>query len=598
MPPKNKVRDSLATNLIMGKKEKVVKRVFTGHYTAHQVNEIVKEQAQKYKDKGLTFLVGVAIPRGWRNGKQFQTDQPISLVDKYEWTETNDFVIYAWKTNATSVGVDEHNDCLFHAMKKIISYYRLPKDVKTPEEFKTMLGLRRDEKVPMTSAVIQKIEKKMKCNLYVSGSFTFTSSGKHNYNVYLHCEDEHIEPVKNNNKPPSLIKNIPIKTKQLVVFKKYKEGIQTYDGITTCHYSFDEFRELKNQSYDSDFSYIENVFHKKQSEWSLIEKYDYYIGECEKLKEITGGKLDLSKCDYKPSYQALKVAHFNLLPFVEPEPIGELEQTWIFKCYQGALIFAEPCNLPVAYEYDLNSAYPHMMSDLHFSFPITQGEFKELDELPSIVNYGIYRIHIEKSQNENKNKLFRFNYHDYYTHLDISVARELGLSLSLIHDGQANALIYLKRGNGTQYFKSTIDYLYQFKEQSPLIKPIANSLWGALCERRKVETTTSTLVHLNNDETIIGLHPYGDYDKITYLKKGQYFKYSYGRLGCFLTSAVRKYMALKMINYKENVFRCHTDSILSDQPLPLKLSKDLGDWKVKKGSCIIKNCCDVVFTEN
>jgi hypothetical protein len=71
-------------------------------------------------------------------------------------------------------------------------------------------------------------------------------------------------------------------------------------------------------------------------------------------------------------------------------------------------------------------------------------------------------------------------------------------------------------------------------------------------------------------------------EKVKYLKNGKYYKYDYARLGCFLTSAVRKEMALTILPIKENVFRCHTDSIVSNIPLPfLPISTALGEWKLE-----------------
>ena len=56
------------------------------------------------------------------------------------------------------------------------------------------------------------------------------------------------------------------------------------------------------------------------------------------------------------------------------------------------------------------------------------------------MRYGIYRCHIEV---EDK-KLIRQNKLDYYTHIDITRARELQFEITLIKDEQPNFYIILE----------------------------------------------------------------------------------------------------------------------------------------------------------
>jgi len=321
------------------------------------------------------------------------------------------------------------------------------------------------------------------------------------------------------------------------------------------------------------------------------------LQECEALKELTGGKIDLSKSDYKPVNEALKCVHYALMPFDEPDPLNEKEQEWIYNANKGALIFAEKDKeIALAYSYDLNSAYPYMMSSNTFSFPVKEGVFTRLKELPEILSYGIYRVEISPSDDNDCNKLFRFNYSNYYTHYDIQTARKLGLHIHLIVDKEANALLYTTgRANGHQYFGSIIDTLYRLKKQNKLAKAVMNAIWGALCQKDKIKTSTRQPVNLNNDEIIEEINPNGLYEKVIYLRKGKLFKYNYARLSPFLLAATRRHLALTILPHKEHVFRCHTDSILSDIPLDdLKISKEMGDWKLEKtGHCIIYNKCNV-----
>ena len=136
----------------------------------------------------------------------------------------------------------------------------------------------------------------------------------------------------------------------------------------------------------------------------------------------------MSKSGFKPSNEALKCVHYSLLSFAEPEALTEHEQNWILNCVKGGIIFARECELESAYEYDIRSVYPAKMSSAHFTFPVKQGEFTEIDIIPAIVPFGIYRVVVSRSGNPHLDKLFRFNESNFYTHTDIQTARLLDWS--------------------------------------------------------------------------------------------------------------------------------------------------------------------------
>ena len=97
-------------------------------------------------------------------------------------------------------------------------------------------------------------------------------------------------------------------------------------------------------------------------------------------------------------------------------------------------------------------------------------------------------------------------------------------------------------------------------------------------------------VNLRKGELLIEIKEIGnDVHKISYLKNGKFFKHNYARIGCFLTSAVRKHMADSIYPVREHVFKCHTDSILSDKKLDdLIIGTNLGDFALEnEGKCHI-----------
>jgi len=71
---------------------------------------------------------------------------------------------------------------------------------------------------------------------------------------------------------------------------------------------------------------------------------------------------------------------------------------------------------------------------------IGRGEFNKLENLDNLnyFQFGIYRCKISQENDNNNNKLFRFNPKNYYTHTSLEHAKCLGLKIELIIDSQPN----------------------------------------------------------------------------------------------------------------------------------------------------------------
>jgi len=269
--------------------------------------------------------------------------------------------------------------------------------------------------------------------------------------------------------------------------------------------------------------------------------------------------------------------------------------------FTGGLIFGENIELDNATSYDINSAYPNILRKSCFRIPMKQGKFSTINEFHDVISFGIYRVIIYKSNNKNIDKLFRFNSLNKYTHTDIYTARKLNLRIELIKDEEANALLY---GSGTcttssVMFKNMVTILYELKRKKiPFAKEMINSIWGALCEKNmihKVIKQSGKTFNIPEGCRIINIRPHRDGHLIQYSYYGKYFKLIYARFAPFLTAAVRKLMADTIYPYKEHVYRCHTDSILSSKPIPdIKLSTEIGDWKIDhSGKCKINSAMSV-----
>jgi hypothetical protein len=576
----------------------VAKSFYDKTFTRGDVEKMVKDLAKKYQsiNPNMKFMVSVDTPIGFRSGKSFSINENVRLPnisdsDFPEWSETQQFVVYAWngKTNSYSVGEDENNDCLFNAIKDTIKYYRLPKDFKAPDKLKKYLKIKRNDKIPLSK--ISMIEDLFKININLSGDECRVSKHKYTMTCNFIVKNEHIAIEKQNEQQThELINGILKFHKELAFYYYDADKVIIYDGHKFFEESYNEFQcnKLTLPSHKK-YAYI----HYEKKLENIEDEYNTLLSNTNKLNELTKGKIDLSRSGYLPSNEALKFLHYSTLSFPEPELLNSSEHLWINKSFQGALIFCQSNQYEMLYEYDKNSAYPSALTDVKFSFPYKSGEFKTIEILPEILNYGIYRVIISPSDDNHINKLFRFNSENYYTHYDIALAKDLNLKIELVQDDEANVLLYPNRLNAHQYFGEFVNEMYSLKYQNPLAKEILNSLWGRLCQKviRKSILKPQNEININETEyDILNLEnlPNENY-KISYVKKDKVFKYNHARLGTFLTAYVRKQMAKEMFLNRENIVKCHTDSIVSTIPMKeLILSNDIGDWKFKQGKAIIQ----------
>ena len=133
--------------------------------------------------------------------------------------------------------------------------------------------------------------------------------------------------------------------------------------------------------------------------------------------------------------------------------------------------------------------YASIMRNAHFKVPIRQGTFIKLTAAEfndaKFYQYGIYRVNIHNDGKENTRKMFRFNNNNYYTTIDLNVAKRLGFKMHLIEDCEYNFLSYGKGAcmTGSQVFKTFIDIFYRLKTETKNkdFKLVMNLLYGTLC---------------------------------------------------------------------------------------------------------------------
>jgi hypothetical protein len=564
-------------------------------YSQLDIQKLVRMKQKEYgNDPRITFMPTLFLDRGYRSCKSITGDEKFT-VDLYgnESEYVSHFVIYMWRTKPSTGGCDVsngYNDCLFKCLLKVITPREMGERWNTPTLFKRRLHLLRDDMVPLS--LIPQIENQFKISINITGDHTYTSPHEHTKVCNLKLINEHYIHVHTKT---ALSKHLTFKRQKLLmcyVDTKTKR-VDTYNGEELHNITMDDYYKIKN-SYGEYGTIASNSS-------AIIEEYEKYMEGEKQIRNLSKGKIRPLDMGIKEKDVTLRMFN-DLTQGVHPDLINELEEDWLHKSFKGGLIFGEFCEVDQAVVYDLNSAYPNALKSTSFSIPIKEGEFTKLKELGPIVGYGIYRCIISKSDDYNTNKLFRFNPENYYTHIDIASARQLGLDIELIIDDEANALLYKKRIVGSRLFGTYISTLYDLKKKGcTMAKPLLNTLWGGLCERRKkYKSLTGITTHFNipDNHTILAMSPLKDEDLICYSEQGHYFKTPYARLGPFLTAFVRKQMMTAILPIKDETYRCHTDSILTNSwnTNHIKIGKEIGQFKIEKqGNCIIKNAQTVTW---
>jgi hypothetical protein len=124
------------------------------------------------------------------------------------------------------------------------------------------------------------------------------------------------------------------------------------------------------------------------------------------------------------------------------------------------------------------------MRDPKMLYPIKEGKYqtftlKQFQAL-EFYKYGIYKCKIYRSEDININKLFRFNKMCTYTHIDLNLAKKIGLIIKIKENSQYNALIYERSDliQGHHLFGNFVDYLFKMKQDGiEGSKAVLNCLW-------------------------------------------------------------------------------------------------------------------------
>jgi len=568
---------------------KIIQSQFTGkHFSRAEIERICLEYGKQLKNKmNGTMHVSLPFPRGWRSGGWTPLGEPVKLwSDKdYNIADPNHFdtfIVYIQKSATPAGGNNDTNSCFFDCLKKLIPENVLP--WKTDEAFKQSIKVPVNAMVPISKMHL--IQKQLpKYQIFITGDHVYTSPNNTPHHLKIQLVDGHYSIVK----LPKFVYGISYTEKKPLIY-------EPCDGFYECFAENKRF-QLDKKTFKM---YWDNVY---LSPYLLIKYDDYkytskpshlkaFMLKADKYKKATNGLINFykSKSDVNTSLDLFY--HFN--KNIDVDIIEQDEAYWISETMIGGLIYAEPYQ-GEGWDYDIISRYPSIQKDPHMLFPIKRGEFFLIttDEFinKTFYQYGIYRVVIEFDAA--KKKAFRWNNNNLYTHIDLTLAKKIGLKYHIIDDGKVNALIYSrdKLVTGSQLFGQFVDLVYPLKEKGlPDAKTLLNCLWGKLCEKDKK-------VHLLKPETEFELYDNREIVKIVpkslqntddlvvkYADTTKMYKFPYARIGPFLTAKARLTLGTLINEHYDHIVRIHTDGFISTAKLNVKLGDILGDLSYK-GYC-------------
>jgi hypothetical protein len=385
------------------------------------------------------------------------------------------------------------NNCLYWAISELVGN-RMSLITKSPEDFRQFLGVDECSKINLDEIQdkLYKFEELESIKIIIRGDFLYnkTHNAKHNARRILNLlsKDDHISIDKENTiNKPKIFKIPKNSKKQLSLFRGSKDDIENID--------------------EDKYFYVRCP--KEFENLTLDEAQDKYINDAKEFYEITKF-IDITKFNF---INECILYYFYKFTKTIPNPskLDTFEEHWINDTYLGGLIYFSNQPKNIVYDYDIDTFYGSILINPHSMFPINEGTFKKIDELPKYIKYGIYRCNITLNNTEQR-KLFRINKNNKYTHLDLQVARDLNLNIELIKDNEYNCLEYSPKDlwNGSLIFKSYIKYfIYSKHLKNSFSKIFINNLIGILCQKKyKKYNTGYSNINLNSCEEV---GPQGEY---------------------------------------------------------------------------------------
>ncbi|GET50589.1 hypothetical protein GLOIN_2v1472929 [Rhizophagus irregularis DAOM 181602=DAOM 197198] len=502
-------------------------------------------------------------PGGWTSGNQ--PASLFSLLDHYDEAQLPDdadpdyferFIIYARDSPPAAGGCNgELNDCLYECLKNIYgTFSKMPKSIEKPEYIKKALGLNRDAPIPVSC--MDKVEQLAgSLTINIVGDITRISKSKSDRCVTLILSEGHYSLALN----PGRLHPSKIDRKRNLPIVYHEDGtnnvVTIYNGKTVKSCTIAQFQKTKNSK--SSFISVEKnrktgIYETLEEAYQRIhEERDVFLQTTKKF----GLGIDLSYHNW--SYKRTALWLFERLSVGIPanDPLDPIEAEWLSDAMMGGLIWAD---------------------NEWKGYGRQRGKFQTLNDFVDHRGYALYGLFCAKPN-------------------------------ALIYDREA-------RIPGTVIFGEYVHFLFKIKNQGGVAgrvaKRVLNTLWGALCQRKRNYKTLTTdqtdPFTFPEGHTLDSIIPVGsDQWRFQFTNPGNPFKGEYPRIAPFLLARGRKITSEAIQPYKDKVRHIHTDGfILEEQPdsPALFTCSENADTTLKTfkfetaGYCHVKNANKVIWT--
>ncbi len=601
---------------------KIKEYTYQGDFTVNKIDKRVQDIAKEMRKEGKNAKIQVKykIPElgVWRSGiltdireNKIHTFNPedyeydsLSNIEKehnkiFNWFDSGkgklkEFKIFiinkSWKG-----GSSNKNDCLYDCLKKLLPS-KVSKKWDYPSKLKIALKLKRNDKINVYEH-IDWIEDALNVQIFIEGDYTRVPKQEHKESIYLTLKNEHFTITKNTR---TILKRVQHEERRIETlhYDVKNNTAYSYDGECLEEMLIDDKREQLMKS--------NNILINCENKDDLKEEYETFIEQATLLKERTKGRINMFKLGNIKDTALALFQYFN--QSVHPEPITEAEMKFINGCFRGGMRIGEQYE-GKAYKYDVVSRYPSLMVG-KYSLPIKQGKFLKITEEElkqwkdnngkQYFKFGIYKCEVSGNIDS---KLFKLNENDYYSHIDLQTAYNLGYDIKLQCE-ECNFLYYSPNTcvSYEKVFKDFVNLLYPIKKEDKRItysKSILNILWGALCEKqihRTIKPDDNKEI-LEEDEEIVNIEQYYNTCLIEISKRNNYYKTNYARLSPFLTALARSKLTEFILKHNidtDDIKWSHTDSLIITKKLKDIKDKDeceLGEMGFEgKAYFKIKNC--------
>lgn len=391
---------------------------------------------------------------------------------------------------------------------------------------------------------------------------------EYNFNVYYKDYDKY-HFYNNTTKQIYIKAKLPTKISNFELTKGYEtkqeDLIRYSNDLLKCNEELKTYLKSKNKDYDY-LKYEANGKDKIIGHSSNVLSFFYYFSKKETREK-----------------------------FEESSIIDKIEESYFRKCNNSGIIYEEfETKTPVkCYERDMKHFYPSLLGEKSYKLeiPINKGREIKISKLDkNKIQYGIYNVKISCPNSDIK-KVFSFSKEHYYTHYSLIHAFELkekyfnDLEIELITDGEYNAYVYDELIKSSDIFEGWLKNIVELKNLYPknfICKKLASSLWGTLCQYKKIEYNLKTIEKKDLDTG-------RDFEECNYLiddirhdyktEKNYYtlinthdsYIHKYARLKSFLTSLGRHQISKRICYYGiQNVYRVYIDGVVFNQEFETK----------------------------